>query len=457
MADSILVLDDEQTYAEMLRDLLGDHGFQAEIATDPREALERLHEQSFALIVSDFKMPEVDGAQFLIEARRIVPRLPVIMVSGLMTTPDLLKVANIGVTLVLEKPFNVDVFLEHVTRFVTPDRVAEEDAEEAGAPEARDGEDYPRPLRYLVDDSRASQEFLADLWDAHRREVRHLLLRLPPGSEFSEIVKEVGAWRGAAGLATFHFSLLELASDEVRRTIRELANREQVSPVIAITLPDGAHLSADLLCDFIDWTANEQAVRERLVFLHGLPLELELDSLLTALSPAQRSMVGGPLVIQPLRERLVDLAAYMARFLDAMPRDARRTLAPEAANLLLRHAWEGNHREFISVLRRAFHLCTGGTVQVAHVEQAIRSRHGTPEDGGPKLDLESFLLLEQRRYLMAHSEPDADLKTLAEVTGIGLDRLQAGRSPADQPLLFPELLQEDADSILNDDDDGSHH
>jgi len=197
-------------------------------------------------------------------------------------------------------------------------------------------------------------------------------------------------------------------------------------------------------------------VRERLVFLYGLPLELELDAVLTALSPVQRGMIGGPLAIQPLRERLVDLAAYMARFLESLPRDARRTLAPDAANLLLRHGWEGNHQEFISVLRRAFHLCAGETVGVEHVEQAIRSRHGTPEKDGFKLDLESFLLLEQRRYLMAHAEPDSDLKTLAEVTGIGLDRLQAGRSPADQPLLFPELLQEGADSIQND-DDGSHH
>lgn len=451
MSDLILVIDDELTYAQMLSDLLADHGFQAEFVTDPREALERLHEQSFALIVSDFKMPEVDGAQFLVEARRIVPHLPVIMVSGLMTTPDLLKVANIGVTLVLEKPFNVDVFIEHVKRFVRPDAKGDAGAGSESSGSAREVV-YPSPLRYLVDDSTASQEFITRLWRAIDSGARHVLLKLPPGGEFSELVKEATAWRRAPGVASFHFSMLELNARDVRQTIWELATAELASPVIAVTLPDGARFDPNELRAFVEWVESEATVRGHFRFLYALPLDLGLDSLLVDLEEAGlKEAVAGPLIMAPLRERLVDLAGYMGRFLETLPRANRRSLEPEAAGVLLQYGWPGNHRELLSVLRRAFNMTTGSSVRKEHIEAAIRSKHGETISDGLRLNLESFLLLEQRRYLREHLSPDSDLKTLAEVTGIGLDRLQPGRRPEDQPLLFPELLVE-SDEYPKDDD-----
>ena len=81
MAGKILVLDDEQNYAEMLRDLLVQEGFCTDMVTRPVDALKKLDTEEYDLVVADYKMPVMDGADFMERARARLPSLPIIMVS----------------------------------------------------------------------------------------------------------------------------------------------------------------------------------------------------------------------------------------------------------------------------------------------------------------------------------------------------------------------------------------
>lgn len=453
MSDTVLVLDDELSYAEMLRELLAEHGFSSEVATNPREALERLHTKSYSLIVTDFKMPEVDGGQFLVEARRIIPQIPVIMVSGLMTTADLLRVANIGVTLVLEKPFNVDVFIDYVRRYVTAEESdgdeTETDQSESvrseakGAPASVEG-NYPQPLRYLVDYSELSRQFLQSIWDAVVAQARHLLVQIPPGAEFSDLVKELGGWRGRPGLAAFHFSFSELRSAEVRQMLLDLARADASSPVIAVTLPSGSRLDPTAFDEFVGWASATDSIRDRFLFVFGLPQDIEVDELVAR--HLESDAVHGPFILRPIRERLSDLAAYVGRFLENADDLSKLSLDPSAVGILLQHDWPGNHRELMSVLRRAFMIASGPFVGGDDLRRAIRSRAERQTLDGLELDLESFLLLEQRRFFRSHAGVDADLKTISDVAGVEMERLDSGRGSEDQPLLFPEILKDEAES-----------
>lgn len=120
LSSDILVLDDEENYAVMLNDLLCAHHFCVDTITKPVEALEALREKRYALIISDYNMPVMGGAEFLEHARKIDPSIPVIMISGHMNTPELVKVANIGVSVVLEKPFDTQNFINHVRKYAFP-------------------------------------------------------------------------------------------------------------------------------------------------------------------------------------------------------------------------------------------------------------------------------------------------------------------------------------------------
>ncbi|HAQ57674.1 MAG TPA: hypothetical protein DCR32_01440, partial [Opitutae bacterium] len=73
MAGRILVLDDEENYAEMLHDLLRENNYRVDMATRPERAIDQLKEIPYDLVISDYKMPVMDGAEFLREARELYP------------------------------------------------------------------------------------------------------------------------------------------------------------------------------------------------------------------------------------------------------------------------------------------------------------------------------------------------------------------------------------------------
>jgi CheY-like chemotaxis protein len=71
----VLILDDEEGVAELMGDLLADEGFQVAKSTDPRAALKLIAAQPFDAVLSDFKMPDMDGQAFYEAARLVAPNL----------------------------------------------------------------------------------------------------------------------------------------------------------------------------------------------------------------------------------------------------------------------------------------------------------------------------------------------------------------------------------------------
>ncbi len=121
-----------------------------------------------------------------------------------MNTPELVKVANMSVTLVLEKPIDIDNFLTHVKRFVQP--LTEEDfhlqkslqtAQKEAIPD-RDGRSYvrsyPGESQFVADESVAMQMFLDDIW-LSTREQAHVFIQAPGGSEFELLLREISRWQ----------------------------------------------------------------------------------------------------------------------------------------------------------------------------------------------------------------------------------------------------------------------
>ena len=432
MSDLILILDDERPYAELLAELLADNGFQSEICTHSREAIERLRERSFALIVTDYKMPDLDGAEFLIEIRRSMIDVPVVMISGLMGKQDLIRVANIGVNLVLEKPFNVPVFLDYVRGFVAPGSDRAEPKEAAADTPAGGGEALPE-LRHAVARGPGSRQFMRDLRGA-LPESRHLLLELPNGSELSLIARECAEWLGAPGLANFHFSASEILEPGTREAIASLETSTHLSPLVVVSHLGEKTLDLEALKEFVRWTSGRG---DRVRFLHAFPRGHTRSEDLTtdALGPT----VSALLALPPLRERLPDLASLAGGILAEFPADPPRCLSTEAVDALLNHDWPENYRELKSVLRRAAGVSREAEISLAAMRIAMEERH---RDLGERrtLGLEGFLLAEQRRFLRERLEGDDATVSLPDLLGAQSNRLVAHQAWAEQPLLFPELV-----------------
>jgi two-component system NtrC family sensor kinase len=104
-----LLVDDEQSILNSICRLLFEEPYDVLTFDNPREALEILHNASVSLVVSDYKMPEMDGITFLEEARRLHPDAPRIILSGYLDIDAITECVNrAGAYKFIIKPWNDD-------------------------------------------------------------------------------------------------------------------------------------------------------------------------------------------------------------------------------------------------------------------------------------------------------------------------------------------------------------
>ncbi|RKX25466.1 MAG: hypothetical protein DRP47_09780 [Candidatus Zixiibacteriota bacterium] len=100
----ILVVDDDNNLRELLIDTLEGIGYPAEAAVDGIEALEKLRKTPYDLMISDIKMPGIDGIRLLHKTRRYYPDMPVILITGYATPEIMGRASPDGF---LAKPFRI--------------------------------------------------------------------------------------------------------------------------------------------------------------------------------------------------------------------------------------------------------------------------------------------------------------------------------------------------------------
>ncbi len=122
----ILVVDDERSMREMLAILLKREGHEVAVAENGRGAIDLLNQRPFDLVVSDARMPDLDGLEVLRHARSVNPSIIAIMVTA-YGSPDLLRgVAQLGVNDYVEKPFNTEVLRFRIRKELDRKRLQQE-------------------------------------------------------------------------------------------------------------------------------------------------------------------------------------------------------------------------------------------------------------------------------------------------------------------------------------------
>ena len=104
----VLIADDDVLVRKSTRIILQKAGFEIEEAHDGKTALQRLREENFYLLVTDIIMPNKDGIETIVEARRKYPKLYILAMSGggRMGNTDFLELAlSMGANAEIKKPF----------------------------------------------------------------------------------------------------------------------------------------------------------------------------------------------------------------------------------------------------------------------------------------------------------------------------------------------------------------
>ena len=110
----ILIVEDEKMLAEILSDTLSDRNFDVHLAYDGIHALEAIKKESFDVIVSDVMMPNLDGYSLAKKLRNEGCNTPILFITALSATEDVVKGFETGGNDFLKKPFAIDELIVRV-------------------------------------------------------------------------------------------------------------------------------------------------------------------------------------------------------------------------------------------------------------------------------------------------------------------------------------------------------
>ena len=102
---SILLLDDEKNIVAVLKAMLEKQGFHVEGFNSPNRAIQRLKSKDFQVAITDLRMPEMDGIEFLQNAKELQPELPILVITAFGTVANAVDAIRKGASDYITKPF----------------------------------------------------------------------------------------------------------------------------------------------------------------------------------------------------------------------------------------------------------------------------------------------------------------------------------------------------------------
>ena len=367
-AMKIAIVDDEQDMRQSISQWLALSGYDTEAFASAEEALKGIGSDYPGIVVTDIRMPGMDGMQFLKKLKSQDSALPVIMITGHGDVPMAVEAMRVGAYDFLEKPFNPDRMTELARKAATMRRLALDNRTLR-----RELSDGTALMSKLIGASPVMERLREDLLDLGQAD-GHVLIEGETGTGKTLVAHALHA---VGARASKKFVLISCqAYDDAALARRLFGPVEQDDPIPAmeearggtLVLEDIEALSRDSQARLLT-AMNEQGTpgETRIVAIcnlqdEGKTCESELRSDLFYRLAALR------ITVPPLRQRGEDILALFTRlseqFAEEYGCDAPQVSAQEAAQLL-QAPWPGNVRQLINVAERAVLQNRRGTGSIA--------------------------------------------------------------------------------------------
>jgi two-component system response regulator (stage 0 sporulation protein F) len=115
---AILVVDDEENAREGLSKILSKEGYSVETAANGKEAIDTIKRQSFDLVITDMRMPLMDGFEVLREIKKLDFEVGVIMITAYGEVESYLEAMNLGAFEYINKPVRVNELKRVITKIL---------------------------------------------------------------------------------------------------------------------------------------------------------------------------------------------------------------------------------------------------------------------------------------------------------------------------------------------------
>ena len=397
MKARILIVDDEEIVLRSCVRILENDDYHVDSVLDPWEALRRIDENGYDVLVLDIMMPKIDGLQVLQHVKERHPDVDVVMMTGLSQIQTAVKAMKLGAFDYLSKPFDPDELKMVVDRALERQRLLRENR----ALKTEAGSKYR--FENMVGGSPQMQA------------VYRLIAQCAPTNCTVLITGESGTGKEMVARAIHYNSL----------------RKDQ--PFVAVdcnTLSENlleSELFGHVKGAFTGATANKRGMFDManngtlfLDELGNIPLSTQAKllrviqereykavgdtrtqttnvRLLAATNRDPKAMVAEgtfredlyyrinvfPIHVPPLRERREDIPALAFQFLKTFSEELERPvpkISEGAMSLLMSHAWPGNVRELQNAMHRAVILASDDTIRQAHLAAIL--------DSAPRTDLE---------------------------------------------------------------------
>ena len=410
----LLIVDDEGALREAIAERLADHGFAVAQADSGEQALQRLTEFAFDILITDLRLPGIDGRQVLQAALDRYPELIAIVITGFGTVKDAVEAIKQGAADFITKPFQFDALLHVLNSALEQRRLKSENA-------------YLRSQleeRYRIDGLVGRSRVMRDLFQ--------LLETVAATSSTVLITGETGTGKELAARAIHHNSprranrFVALNCSAIPETLleAELFGHVRGAFTGAVGTRQGRLEQAHRGTLFLDEVGTmspalqakllrvlQEREFERVGDSHTIKIDVRVIA--ATHSDLARMVSEGtfredlyyrlnviPVRLPPLRERREDVPLLVQHFLQRLAADSGRgpmTVSQEALRRLMAYPWPGNVRQLENAVERAVAFSNGRPqIDVQDLASDVQAQPATteaapvwfPDDG---LDFEQYI------------------------------------------------------------------
>jgi DNA-binding NtrC family response regulator len=372
----LLIVDDETALREAVAERLSDHGFAVEQADNGEDAIRRLAEFAYDVLITDLRLPGVDGRQVLEAAIERYPEIVAIVITGYGTVKDAVDAIKQGAADFITKPFQFDALLHVLNSAMEQRRLKSENA-------------YLRSQleeRYRIDGLVGQSAVMRDLF--------HLLEIVAATSSTVLITGETGTGKELAAKAIHHNSprrsqrFVAINCSAIPETLleAELFGHVRGAFTGAVANRQGRFEQAHKGTLFLDEVGTmspalqakllrvlQEREFERVGDSHTIKVDVRV---IAATHSDLQAMVGDgsfredlyyrlnviPVKLPALRERRDDIPLLVQHFVQRLCADLGRgtaTVSQEAMRRLMAFHWPGNVRQLENVIERAIAFSQG--------------------------------------------------------------------------------------------------
>jgi DNA-binding NtrC family response regulator len=437
-AEKILVVDDEQSMTQFLSIVLRKEGFQVTAVSNGRDALERVKAENFDVVITDIKMPGMDGIQLLNQIKKHDPSLPVVIMTAYASQQSAIDAVNHGAfqyliknakndeiklvvrnALEMRKVRSENLFLkrelkkgheektiigssdEMVRVFKMVDKVADSEATILIQGESGTGKELiAREIHYRS--GKAQGPFVSINCGAIPRDLLESNLFGHVKGSFTGAVRDsAGLFQVAEGGTFFLDEVGDMPIATQVKLLRALQERE--------IIPVGGTQPVKIDCRLVAAT-NSDLEKEVAAGRFRADLFYRLNVI--------------PIRLPALRQRRDDIPILVDHFLKRHAQNhSAKTVNKDAMDLLMRYDWPGNVRELENVMERALILDESGVIGPDDLPEKIRFGHS--QRGSLVIDTPTLTLdeLEKEYILKVLNHTRWQKKRASEILGINASTL----------------------------------